>query len=69
VVETADYSNEDGLHINEEYYMHLDRFEMLTSPLKSSVIMQQCSFSNNNGGNGIQSQLKELAYNYKELCQ
>ncbi|MEH7250422.1 hypothetical protein V7114_27085 [Neobacillus niacini] len=38
VVEIADYMNEDGLHINEEYYMYLNRFETLSSPVSSSDI-------------------------------
>ncbi|GGA91747.1 hypothetical protein [Ornithinibacillus halotolerans] len=38
VVEVADYLNEDGLHPDEEYYMNLNRFEMLFNPITSSDI-------------------------------
>ena len=38
VVEIADYQNEEGLHINEEYYMILNRFESLSNPVPSADI-------------------------------
>ncbi|MDN3015807.1 hypothetical protein PH210_06250 [Paenibacillus sp. BSR1-1] len=38
VVEIADYINHEGFHENEEYYMHLNRFEILNKPVSSSSI-------------------------------
>ncbi|MCH6265320.1 hypothetical protein [Neobacillus citreus] len=38
VVEIADYHNDDGWHENEEYFMHLNRFEKLRKAVSSSSI-------------------------------
>ncbi|MEH6996368.1 hypothetical protein V7075_27310 [Neobacillus drentensis] len=38
VMEIGEYLNDDGLHINEEYYMHLNRFERIGRPVPSSDI-------------------------------
>jgi hypothetical protein len=38
VVEITDYQNEEGFHINEEYYMNLNRFESLRNPVPSADI-------------------------------
>ena len=38
IVEIADYQNDDGVHKNEEYYMHLDRFERISNPVPSATI-------------------------------
>lgn len=38
VVEIADYENEGFLHVDEEYYMHLNRFEVLSKPVRSAAI-------------------------------
>jgi hypothetical protein len=38
VMEIGDYLNDDGLHINEEYYMPLNRFERIGRPVPSSDI-------------------------------
>ncbi|MEH7482974.1 hypothetical protein V7157_18315 [Neobacillus drentensis] len=38
IVEIADYQNDEGLHLNEEYYMSLNRFESLRNPVPSADI-------------------------------
>ncbi|OLS40816.1 hypothetical protein [Bacillus sp. MRMR6] len=45
VVEIANYCNEDGLHVDEEYYMHLNRFERLNHPVPSSHINEIVGYS------------------------
>jgi hypothetical protein len=38
VVEQGDYVNEEGLHIDEQNYMYLDRFQLLKEPMPASII-------------------------------
>lgn len=45
VVEIGDYRNDEGLHKDQEHYMHLNRFERLKEPMPASKINETVGYS------------------------
>ena len=45
VTEQGDYLNDDDLHVDEQNYMYLNRFERLSEPIPASSINEIVGYS------------------------
>lgn len=45
LAEVADYSNSEGFHEDEQVYMHLNRFEVLKTPIPAAEISEIVGYS------------------------
>lgn len=45
VVEISDYNNDEGLHKDEQHYMHLNHFERMKEPMQASFINKVVGYS------------------------
>lgn len=45
IPELDDYTNDEGFHEDEQIYMHLDRFEVLSEPMPAALINEIVGYS------------------------